>query len=267
MTTRYRSLPLKVYCGLVHASVCTTFAQMLPCVSMAPLGVPVVPPVYLQHGEIVGLDRDPRNVTSGHRPQEIGERNSSGHRRRCGLGRGVFGERRDDDVADSCLRRNTVHQRRQRIERDDGAHARIGGDDQRLSRRIARVDIYHDRAQPKHRERGDDVLRTVRQHDADAVALHNTQARQRRGERVRTLLEVEIRQLRAEKLRGRLVGPLDGGDGQHVVQRAPGESQAVSHPIVPVFLPGFRSVRRIQAGVFAHAIVRPPSTTMVWPVM
>ncbi len=46
MTTRYRSLPLITYDGLVHDSVWTTFAQMFPCVSIAPFGVPVVPPVY-----------------------------------------------------------------------------------------------------------------------------------------------------------------------------------------------------------------------------
>src|SRR5882762_5140506 len=46
MTTRYRSLPLITYEGLVHDSVWTTLAQMFPCVSIAPFGVPVVPPVY-----------------------------------------------------------------------------------------------------------------------------------------------------------------------------------------------------------------------------
>ena len=35
-----------MYIGFVHAIVCTTFAKILPCVSIAPFGVPVVPPVY-----------------------------------------------------------------------------------------------------------------------------------------------------------------------------------------------------------------------------
>jgi hypothetical protein len=32
--------------GLVHATVCTTLAKMFAWVSIAPFGVPVVPPVY-----------------------------------------------------------------------------------------------------------------------------------------------------------------------------------------------------------------------------
>src|SRR5438105_1296371 len=35
-----------MYIGFVHPIVCTTLAKMFPCVSIAPFGVPVVPPVY-----------------------------------------------------------------------------------------------------------------------------------------------------------------------------------------------------------------------------
>ena len=35
-----------MYAGLVQLSVCTTLAQMFAWVSIAPFGVPVVPPVY-----------------------------------------------------------------------------------------------------------------------------------------------------------------------------------------------------------------------------
>ena len=43
--------------------------------------------------------------------------------------------------------------------------------------RVARVDVDDDRAEPQHGERRDDVLRTVGQHDADAIALRRCRAR------------------------------------------------------------------------------------------
>src|SRR5581483_10036394 len=46
ITTRYRSAPPYTYAGFVHDSFCRMFAQMLRWVSIAPFGVPVVPPVY-----------------------------------------------------------------------------------------------------------------------------------------------------------------------------------------------------------------------------
>src|SRR5436189_4646156 len=55
ITTRYFSWPPIVYAGFVHDSVWTTFAQMLPCVSIAPFGVPVVPPVYWRTARSSGL--------------------------------------------------------------------------------------------------------------------------------------------------------------------------------------------------------------------
>ena len=54
------------------------------------------------------------------------------------------------------------------------------GDGQHLARRVARVDVDDDRAEPQHRERRDDVLRTVGQHDADAVALDDAEPRRAR---------------------------------------------------------------------------------------
>ena len=53
-----------------------------------------------------------------------------------------------------------------------------------FARRVARVDVDDDRAEPQDRERRDDVLRAVRQHDADAVALDDAEPRERGGERV-----------------------------------------------------------------------------------
>ena len=64
------------------------------------------------------------------------------------------------------------------------ADAGVGGDRQHLARGVARVDVDDDRAEPQHGERGEDVLRAVGQHDADAVALGDAEcARARRRAR------------------------------------------------------------------------------------
>src|SRR6266511_3400916 len=55
MTTRYRSVRPRTCAGLVHASVWMTLAKMFPWVSIAPLGVPVVPPVYWRTARSSGL--------------------------------------------------------------------------------------------------------------------------------------------------------------------------------------------------------------------
>ena len=45
--------------------------------------------------------------------------------------------------------------------------------------RVDRIDVDDDGAEPQRRERRDDVLRAVRQHDADAIALRDAEAQQR----------------------------------------------------------------------------------------
>src|SRR6266498_2533497 len=70
MTTRYFSWPPIVYAGFVHDSVWTTFAQRLPCVSIAPFGVPVVPPVYWRTARSSG--------PIGVRPRRMGLDGTSG---------------------------------------------------------------------------------------------------------------------------------------------------------------------------------------------
>ena len=187
---------------------------MLPWVSIAPFGVPVVPPVYCSTARSSGSIAHPRQL-GRRRPAPAG-RPASACRRRAAAPPPAA-EYSASDVTMICsiagLRAATaVHQRRQRVERDHDAHAGVGGDGQHLARGVARVDVDDDRAEAQHGERRDDVLRAVRQHDADAIALDDAEPRQRCGERVGALLQIEEGQLRAEKLRRRPIGPLDRGE-------------------------------------------------------
>ena len=194
------------------------FAQMLPWVSIAPFGVPVVPPVYCNTAR-----SDDSIVTRGRsaavdRRQQIGERGGSVDLRRRGGGSRVFGQRRHDDRRNCGLRLDALDERRQRVEGDDRAYARIRRDDERFARRVTRVDVDDDRAEAKDGERRDDVLRAVRQHDADAVALGDARLRERCRERIRAALQVQIGQLCAEELRGRRVRTLDGRECEDVIE-------------------------------------------------
>ena len=82
--------------------------------------------------------------------------------RRSRLGRGILGQRRDDDRVRSPSARATPSTSGASASSViTSAHAGVGRDGQHLARGVARVDVDDDRAEPQHRERGDDVLRTV----------------------------------------------------------------------------------------------------------
>jgi hypothetical protein len=61
--------------------------------------------------------------------------------------------------------------RRENVEGQECAHAGVFCDDKDFTRRIDRVDVDDDRSQTKQSECRNHVLRTIRQHDADAIAL------------------------------------------------------------------------------------------------
>ena len=191
----------------------------------------------LQNSQIIGLDRDARHVRRHHRGQQMAEGLGARdlRRRRC-LGR-ILRERRHHDPLDRRVAADAVHQRRQGIERDDEAHTRVGRDCQHFACGVARVDVDDDRAEPQDRERGDDVLRTVRQHDADAIALDDAEPRQRHGQRVGPALHIAVGQLRAQKLGRLTVRPFDRADVEDVGQRAPRVRERRPHPVVVVLLP------------------------------
>jgi hypothetical protein len=179
-------------------------------------------------------------------------------RRRRGSRR-VLGERRDDDSVDRRLTAKAEHERCEHVERQHDAYAGIGGDRQHFARGIARIDIDDDRARPQDPESRDDVLRTVGKHDADAVALHDPVICQGGRERVRSPLDIEKRELAAEKPGRGLVGDVDGGRIQNVRERPLGVRQVRPDPVVVMLKPRPRGAGRMSG----HAIVRPPSTMIV----
>src|SRR5439155_26643696 len=97
----------------------------------------------------------------------------------------------------------------------------------------------------------------------DAVALRDPHRRERRSQRVGPLFQIAVRQLRAQKMRRDPIGPMDRGDREDVAEWPGWIRHVRPDPVVVVLLPRSRGV----AGFVLHAIVRPPSTTIVWPVM
>jgi len=72
-------------------------------------------------------------------------------------------------------------------------------DDRDLARRVERVHVHDDAAGAENAEDRDQVLRAVRQHDADAIAFDDAEASQRRSEAIRAMFDLGERQLRAEE--------------------------------------------------------------------
>ena len=64
---------------------------------------------------------------------------------------------------------------------------------------VGGVHVDDNRAEPQDREHRDQVLRAIRQHDADTVTVHDAATRQRRREPIGAVLEVAERQVGAEE--------------------------------------------------------------------
>ena len=195
----------------------------------------------LQDRQIVGRDRHTDHLRRLHAVgeiDEIGEGHGALHAWRSGGGRCVLRERGHDDPLEAGPVADAERERRQRVERDEKPHARIGRDHQHFARRIGRVDVDDNRAVAEHRERGDDVLRAVGQHDAHAVALREAESRQSRREPIGSILQLPKRQRGAKKGRGLMVGHVDGGRVQNVVERPPRVRHVMRHPVVVVVQPG-----------------------------
>jgi hypothetical protein len=76
------------------------------------------------------------------------------------------------------------HSRRERVERQQGAHPGILRDHQDLPRRVQWVDVDYRRAQSQDGEGRNEALRAVWQHDADAVTFCDSETRECRGQLV-----------------------------------------------------------------------------------
>ena len=80
-----------------------------------------------------------------------------------------------------------------------------------LGRRVERVVLDDDRAEPQHRVERDDVLRAVRQHERDAVAGAHAEPAQPLGRGGDLLAELAVARLGAEELeRGAPSEAVDG---------------------------------------------------------
>src|SRR5207249_8681049 len=111
---------------------------------------------------------------------------------------------------------------------------------------------------PERRECRDDVLRTVRQHDPDPVALRDPKPGKRGGQRVGSVLDMLKGELRAEERGGSPIRKIDRRGVEDFGERPPWVRQVRLHPVVVMLKPWACGVRR--GGI--HAIDRPPSTTM-----
>ena len=110
-------------------------------------------------------------------PIRSAERQRVGHLGGGAASARILRQRRHDDVLDAGARRampSASGASRSSVIRI--LIARIGRDVEQLARGVDRVDVDDDGAESQGGERRDDVLRAVRQHDADAIALHDPRA-------------------------------------------------------------------------------------------
>ena len=191
--------------------------------SIAPLLSPVVPPVYCSSARSVSgstrhLARRARALSSGRKRLTgapfgtvavISARAllafATGRRRPSfAARRQVVGDGGDDDLA----------QRGVAAHRGDGGVRPVQADADRraavlqlvaqLGLGVQRVVLHDDGAEAQRGVGGDDVLRAVRQHDRDAVALADAEVPERGGEPVDRVLELAVRHRRAEEGERRL---------------------------------------------------------------
>ena len=93
-------------------------------------------------------------------------------------------------------------------------------------------------AQPDCRKEADHVLRTIRQHDADAVAFADAQFRERRRQSVGLSFDVAERELRSLKAGRRSVGELQRRQVEDLMDRLVREVDFRRHPEVVMLEPG-----------------------------
>ena len=165
-------------------------------------------------------------------------------------------ERRDDHVREVAFAAHVQRQRSQLVEGDQDLDSGVGGNVEELARRVDRIDVDDDRPEPERRKGREDVLRAVRQHDADAVALGNSKGHEGLCQPIGAALDFAKRERRTEKRRGLRIRRLDRRRGENLVQRLPGIGHPCRHPIVVVLQPRARGVRGRRAGNSAAPILK-----------
>ena len=230
-------------------------AAMLAWLSIAPLGRPVVPPVYcctatsVLGSTLTGVGLSPRAMRSSNQTTLPAILERLHVRQLLALGDGVehlldgrqrVGEMRDDhrpDVPAVRQRLGLLEQRRD-VEGDDDVGARVRDDVLELVDGIERVAVDHRRAGPQHGVVGDDVERRVGQHQRDArAALQPELLLQRAGEGLDLAAELAERRFLAEEVERHLLGVLRA-DHQHLLvhrrrveRHVPGDvGRIVIHP-------------------------------------
>ena len=135
----------------------------------------------------------PGNAESSHLRNQFGERQRIRLRLRGLRIAGILIQVRHDHEFDARFLLDALHCIHQRVLGDDGAHAGIRCNPRDLGRSVDRINIRHDRAETKDREKTHGILRAVLQHDARAIAPADAQPVQRPGQPVHALFDIPER--------------------------------------------------------------------------
>ena len=151
--------------------------------------------------------------------------------------RRVLTQRRDDDRLEVGPGPQRRGRGRQAIERQQHPDARVAHEVLDFRRGVGWIDVDDDGAQPQHGEHADQVLRAIRQHDADAIALDDAMTRQGGGKPVDLVLELAEREIGAQKCRRGKVAAFSRGAPKNFVQRPLRVGRMVRDPVVVVVQP------------------------------
>ena len=104
-----------------------------------------------------------------------------------------LGDVADDDAFHADLRHGLRDAVPEQVERHDRVHARIAPEDRKLPRRVRGVRLDDDPSRAEDREKGDDEMRRVREHEGNAVSTANPNRSQTGGEPVDCGVEFAVR--------------------------------------------------------------------------
>ncbi len=116
-----------------------------------------------------------------------------------------------------------------------------------LARRVERIVLDDDGAEPQDRVEGDDVLRAVGQDDRDGIARRDAARLQTGRGALDLLVQLPVRRLAAEELQGGSIRILAGGCLDDVDERARHRLELRRHPLGVAGDPGARRVVRRHA--------------------